>query len=219
MQRMRNLPMSEVDATLRTRRVQLTRWEWLQDSIHYAYFWKPVTARSIVASFGVFIACVWIGWTERRKTQSISRMVTAVGALLLSLSAAAQVSKTTGGVVLPSPQLIHCRSVECSQLWNKNGEPAAYPAQVLTDVVNGEIVGLTAVYDKSVSIENLRSAIDTLYPKAAIHGLPGMWRVEAEHLTISLSDWNDGTKRVIYLKFARNASALVPSAHINEVPK
>jgi hypothetical protein len=56
-------------------------------------------------------------------------------------------------------------------LWKKpRGDAAAYPAQVLTDVVHGEVVGLTAVYDKSVSIEELRSAIDELYPKDAIDG-------------------------------------------------
>lgn len=65
MARMKNLSMNEVDATLRSRRVQLTRWEWLQGSIHYEYFWKRVAASSIVPSVGVFLACVWIGWTER----------------------------------------------------------------------------------------------------------------------------------------------------------
>lgn len=103
---------------------------------------------------------------------SLCRLI-AVGCLLVTLCADAQVDRSPRGVVLPSPQLIHCRSVECSQLWNKNGGPTAYPAQVLTDVVNGEVVGLTAVYDKSISIEELRSAIDELYPSAAIHGLPG----------------------------------------------
>lgn len=143
----------------------------------------------------------------------------AVGCLMVASHADAQVGGSPRGVVLPSPQLIHCRSVDCSQLWNRNGEPAAYPAQVLTDVVNGEVVGLTAVYDKSVSIEDLRSAIDTLYPNAAVHGLPGLWRVEPEQLAIQLSDWKDGTKRVIYLKIARRASDLVPSAHINTPAK
>ena len=101
---------------------------------------------------------------------SLCRLI-AIGCLLVGFCANAQVGGSPRGVVLPSPQLIHCRSVECSQLWNRNGGPAGYPAQVLTDVVNGEIVGLTAVYDKSVSIEELRSAIDTLYPNAAHPGV------------------------------------------------
>jgi len=142
----------------------------------------------------------------------------AIGWLLAVFCADAQVIGSRRGVVLPSPQLIHCRSAECSQLWKKApGDAAAYPAQVLTDVVHGEVVGLTAVYDKSVSIEELRSAIDDLYPKAAIQGLPGLWRVEAEQLAIQLFERKDGTKQLIYLKFARRASSLVPSAHINAI--
>ena len=100
------------------------------------------------------------------------------------------------------------------QLWNKNGGPGTYPAQVLTDVVNGEVVGLTAVYDKSVSVEELRSAIDKLYPNAAIHGLSDLWRVESDQLVIRLFDRKDGTKLLIYLKIVRGADSLVPSAHI-----
>ena len=141
--------------------------------------------------------------------------LTAVACLLMAFGANAQVGGSRRGVVLPSPQLIHCHSVDCSQLWNKNGGPAGYPAQVLTDVVNGEVVGLTAVYDKSVSLEELRSAIDILYPKAGIHGLPGLWRVETEQLAIQLFERKDGTKQLIYLKFASSADSLVPSAHIN----
>jgi hypothetical protein len=34
--RMGNLPMNEVEATFAERRIVLTRWEWLEDSIHYS---------------------------------------------------------------------------------------------------------------------------------------------------------------------------------------
>lgn len=89
-----------------------------------------------------------------------------------------------------------------------------YPAQVFTDFVNGEVVGLTAVYDKSISEEEIRSAIDTLYPKAGYHGLRDLWRVEAEQLAIQLSGRKDGIKQLIYLKIAKKGDDLVPSAHI-----
>jgi hypothetical protein len=122
--------------------------------------------------------------------------------------------------VLPSPQLIHCRAAECSQLWKvPSADATAYPAQVLTDVVHGEVVGLTAVYDKSVSTEELRSAIHALYPNPedAVDG--SMWHVKAEQLSISLCEWNDGTKWVVYTKIVKpgEAGSLVPSAHINHV--
>ena len=144
---------------------------------------------------------------------SLFRLI-AVACLSVTFCASAQVGGSPREVVLPSPQLIHCRSVQCSQLWNKNGGPGTYPAQVLTDVVNGEVVGLTAVYDKSVSVEELRSAIDKLYPNAAIHGLSDLWRVESDQLVIRLFDRKDGTKLLIYLKIVRGADSLVPSAHI-----
>lgn len=146
---------------------------------------------------------------------SLCRLI-AIGCLLVALCANAQVGGSLRAVVLPSPQLIHCRSVECSELWERNGGPADYPAQVLTDIVNGEVVGLTALYGKSVSIEELRSAIHTLYPNAeVIDGPPWVWRVKPEQLVIQLSERKDGTKQLIYLKIARGYSSLVPSAHIN----
>lgn len=120
-------------------------------------------------------------------------------------------------IVLPNPRLIHCKSAECSTLWKQdsaNGR-AVYPAQVLTDLVNGEIVGLTAVYDKSVSADELRDAVNKDYEKWSLH-LHSMsaWRIEPEQLAISLADGADGAKEVIYLKFGTYESH-VPSAHID----
>ena len=103
---------------------------------------------------------------------SAYRRMAPVACLLVSLCAGAQVANSTRKIVLPNPQLIHCRLAECSQLWKQdsNDGGTVYPAQVLTDFVNGEVVGLTAVYDKSVSTEELRGAINALYPKSTIQG-------------------------------------------------
>ena len=133
--------------------------------------------------------------------------------LLASLSSVAQVSKARK-IVLPNPQLIHCRAVECSQLWKPaSGDGALiYPAHVMTDLVNGEIVGLTAVYDKSVSENELRAGIDALYKKWSLRDMP-IWRVETEQVAISIADGSAGAKEVIYLKFGTYESH-VPSAHI-----
>ncbi len=153
---------------------------------------------------------------ERTMT-SLCRLI-AVGCSLASFCADAQVGGSPREIVLPSPQLIHCRWVECSQLWKKDsGDTAAYPAQVLTDFVDGEVVGLTAVYDKSVSALEIQSAIDKLYGKwkVPVHGdILRLWRVEPEQLAIQLADQKGGTKQVIYLKFGIDSS-LVPSAHID----
>ena len=141
------------------------------------------------------------------------RVIAAVGCLLASLCASAQMGERTRKIVLPNPQLIHCRSAECSQLWKQDSGDGGgvYPAQVFTDLVNGEVVGLTAVYDKSVSKNELRAAINTLYEKW--ERLDGLWRVKPERIVIQLSERSDGTKQLIYLKVSPDGS-LVPSAHI-----
>ena len=147
---------------------------------------------------------------------SAYRVIAAIGCLLVSLCAGAQAGDSTRKIVLPNPQLIHCHSAECSQLWKKDSGDggAVYPAQVLTDIVNGEVVGLTAVYDKSVSTAELRSAIDSLYGKWAFLGSPtSLWRVQPKQLGIQLYERNDGTKQLIYLKIGAHGSH-VPSAHI-----
>ena len=149
------------------------------------------------------------------------RVIAAVGCLLGSLCAGAQAGENTRKIVLPNPQLIHCRSAECSQLWKQDSGDGGvvYPAQILTDFVNGEVVGLTAVYDKSVSKKELQAAINALYEKSAVHGangmvIDGLWRVEPEQLAIQLADRDDGVKQVIYLKFG-TISSHIPSAHID----
>ncbi len=146
--------------------------------------------------------------------------------LLASLCATAQAAEGPRKIVLPNPQLIHCRSASCSQLWKQDSDDGGvvYPAQVLTDFVNGEVVGLTAVYDKSVSAEELRAAISKLYGDRflTVHtNTVSAWRIEAEQLAISMSDGIDGAKEVIYLKFAPYSGTpgyspfLVPSAHLD----
>jgi hypothetical protein len=135
--------------------------------------------------------------------------------LLSSLYAGSQPGDRTRKIALPSPQLIHCRSSECSKLWNQESSDAGtvYPAQVLTDLVNGEVVGLTAVYDKSVSKSELRDAINKLYDKSKFQIASDIWRVESEQVAISIFDGNDGAKEVTYLKFGSYASH-APSAHL-----
>lgn len=145
------------------------------------------------------------------------RMV-AVAYILASLCASAQRGDSARTIVLPNPQLIHCHSAECSQLWKQTSgnDRAVYPAQILTDLVNGKVVGLTAVYDKSVSEGELRAAINKLYGKWSLpHGdRMSQWRIESEQFVISMFDGADGAKEVTYLKFGTYESH-VPSAHID----
>ena len=107
-------------------------------------------------------------------------------------------------------------------MWKQHSHDGrtAYPAQVRTDIVDGEIVGLTAVYDKSSSTTELRAAIDALYGKwqVPLHSSIGvwLWRVEPEQIAIQLADREDGVKQLIFLKFANAKSQLTPSAHIDQ---
>lgn len=146
------------------------------------------------------------------------RVIAAVGCLVGSLCAGAQAGETTRKIVLPNPQLIHCRSAQCSQLWKQDSGDGGvvYPAQMMTDFVNGEVVGLTAVYDKSVSEKELRAAINALYEKSAVQD--GLWRIESERIVILLSERGNGAKQLIYLKLSAghlsSPGSLVPSAHI-----
>jgi len=59
---------NEMDAALAKRRIKLTRWDWLRESVPYSYFWKHVARDAIVTTCGVFLACAWVGWMEKRRT-------------------------------------------------------------------------------------------------------------------------------------------------------
>jgi hypothetical protein len=151
------------------------------------------------------------------------RRIAVAGFLFASLYLGAQVDDKAATIVLPNPELIHCRSMNCFQLWKQDDTSdgrAVYPAQVLTDLVDGEVVGLTAVFDKSVSAHAIQGAIDAIHGDKKIVQGPKMlvWRAEAEQLAVSLTDEDDGTTQLTYLEFATHGS-LIPSAHIFSAPK
>ena len=140
-----------------------------------------------------------------------------VGCLLASLCAGAQAVGSTRKVVLPNPKLIRCHSADCSQLWEQDlgDSGAVFPAQVRTDFVNGQVVGLTAVYDKSVSASDLRTTIEALYGKWTFHGLAvSNWRIESQQFVVSMFDGAEGATEVTNLKFG-TPDSLVPAAHID----
>ena len=59
------------------------------------------------------------------------QVIAAMGCLLASLCAGAQAGENTRKIILPNPQLIHCHSAECSQLWKQDSGDGGvvYPAQ------------------------------------------------------------------------------------------
>jgi hypothetical protein len=81
----------------------------------------------------------------------------------------------------------------------------------MIDYDEGSAVGFTALYDKSVSIDQIKSAINKRYGKWAltIINTPqhNVWRVEHEKFAISLATKDDGMKQLIYLAFQPLARA------------
>ena len=120
-------------------------------------------------------------------------------------------------VALPNPKLLTCRSSDCSFLWSEKPEQSTvFPKQVSFDMNRNCIYGITAVYEKSVSYDAVKSAIDQRYSKWLKVEYPGSqalkaWRVEPERFAIQLSVANkfdekrhiadQGTKQVIYIAF------------------
>ena len=120
--------------------------------------------------------------------------------------------------MLPSPNLMRCAA---TQLWQdeKVGAGTVYPVQVTMDHFDksGCPQGMVAMYDKTVSVEDIKAALDRRYGKGAIwdnssHRVK-LWRVESDKFAIQLATIDDslketgtrgekGMKSVIYLSFS-----------------
>ena len=67
---MGNMTVNEMESTLAKRRIKMTRWDLLRESVPYAYFWKEVAHDAIVPICGVFVGCMWLGWMQTRRLES-----------------------------------------------------------------------------------------------------------------------------------------------------
>lgn len=157
----------------------------------------------------------------------MKRVIGLIFVLGLTLGLAAGRYATDGShVVLPNPKLLRCKTSDCFPLWL--GESAqgngVFPKQVIVDVNKDCIYGLTASYDKSVPIDEIKSAIDGRYGKWAtpesVDTPLKLWRVEPEKFAIHLSTAGRederknlaeaGTKQVIYIAFGGRSACNVP---------
>ena len=99
--------------------------------------------------------------------------VIAVAIFLIGASCFAQSKhESVRRVVLPNPALLRCTSSACSGLWQ--GDPpdanAVHPRQVSIDLWGNSCpLGLTALYDKSVSVDELK-------PQSTSNMANGPWR-------------------------------------------
>lgn len=122
----------------------------------------------------------------------------------------------TGHLVLPNSKLLRCNSSNCFQLFSESIEQRAMaPRQVILDMRDGCIYGLTALYDKSVPIDLMKSGIDDVYKQWSVNDASDsklyLWRVEPEKFGIQLSVTTKedekrnavetGTRQVIYIAF------------------
>lgn len=110
-------------------------------------------------------------------------------------------------IVLPSSSPMKACSSSRVQLWQDAPADtnAVYPAQVSFDhFINGSCPrGILALYDKSVSLDEIKAALDLRYSKWAQAGNSNikLWRVESEKFAIQLATVEDGVKQVIYIAF------------------
>lgn len=132
-----------------------------------------------------------------------------IAAAVLAVLSLTYVTAQTSGrhIILPNTKLLGCRGSTCGQLWQDEASDwnAVYPWQVSTDVSEKTVIGLTALYDKPVTFNEVKSAIEERYGKWAFLDLKStgakVWRIESEKFIISATPMKNGMVQVIYLVF------------------
>jgi hypothetical protein len=110
-----------------------------------------------------------------------------------------------GSVAIPNPELLACGSIDCQQLWkdNNHASTTTYPREVVIDFKGNNPHGITAKYDKSTSVDEIKEALDKDFAKWALPSsnapLVMIWRVEPEKVVIQLSMTDDGARQLTYL--------------------
>jgi hypothetical protein len=155
------------------------------------------------------------------------KRVLAAMALMLGLAYGQTATEKNGNyIVLPNPKLLRCKSTDCSQMrLEKSAETnAVFPKQVSIDMNQSCLYGMTALYDKSIPLDDIRAAIDERYGKWAVPEFVNsplkLWRVEPEKFAIQLSIATKkdekrnvadaGTKQAIYIAFGGRSACDIP---------
>jgi hypothetical protein len=115
-------------------------------------------------------------------------------AVLLTLVLAYGAATEENGirVVLPNPKLLRCNPSDCDQVWLKNSTNRRCVPEASQHRHESKLPhGMTAIYDKSVPFDDIRTAIDERYGKWAVPQLSSsplkMRRVVPEKFAIQLS--------------------------------
>ena len=131
--------------------------------------------------------------------------------------------ETRSRIVLPNPDLLRCKSSACSHTWLEKSDQAdaVFPKQVIIDMNQDCLYGITALYDSSIPVDEIRNALDERYGKWAVSAAAPLrvWRAEPDKFAIQLgvADKNDqkrhmavvGTKKVIYIAFGGKSACNV----------
>jgi hypothetical protein len=159
----------------------------------------------------------------------MKRPVTALTLLLILILTLSHLKAARGEslarLVLPNPKLLRCKSSNCLQLFSEDvGQKDIAPKQIVLDMNDGCVYGITARYDKSVPIDRIKSEISTVYKQWSMN-YPSetnlyLWRVEPEKFAINLAvtDKEDkkrigtevGTRQLMYIAFGGRSACDVP---------
>lgn len=158
----------------------------------------------------------------------MKRLVATAALMLVLANCQTAQEEKNKRLVLPNPKLLRCKSADCFQLWLETpGESnAIFPKQLSIDIKQNCLYGMTATYDKSVPLADVKAAIDDRYAKWAYPengnaDVPvKLWRVEPEKFAIQLHLANKkdekmnlaeaGTKQAIYIAFGATTACNVP---------
>ena len=116
----------------------------------------------------------------------MKRILAVLMAMMTTMSFAPRATfnpENGGHVVLPNEKLMSCKSSSCSQLYSDAGPNDIYPRQVIVDFFGSTgsercLRGVLAIYEKSVSMDDLSAAINQRYGKWKNADMPALWRVE-----------------------------------------
>jgi hypothetical protein len=122
---------------------------------------------------------------KRRSHRGRNENILRRSGLILGLAYGQTATEKNGSrIVLPNPKLLRCKSFDCYQVWlEKSAETnAEFPKQVSIDMNHSCLYGMTALYDKSIPLDDIRAAIDERYRKWAVPEFVNssikIWRVE-----------------------------------------
>jgi hypothetical protein len=123
----------------------------------------------------------------------------------VSAQAATSTNDRNKHIVLPNPALMGCKTGNCTQvLPDKIADPdAACPWQVSVDITGDKVIGLTALYDQPITIDDLQAAVDEHYGQWSVAtfrtGPVRIWRVEPQKFVIQLAVADSGMVQLIFL--------------------